>query len=151
VRWIGRELDGHGLLTWDGDGERVGAEALGAYGETLAYVARMDGNESLAMNAFHGMEEDDDLGMTGMGVRHVLPDGRWMQPEPLLALGVGPEAIDRPAVLTGNHGSSNPVVFSDLSGSLLTDLKDLAPILRLYIQRGRVTTERVRSSATRFR
>ena len=63
-RWIAREYDGHGLLTFDHDGGVVGAELLGAYGVPIA--ERPD-DASLAANGFHGMEQDEGFPGTRMG------------------------------------------------------------------------------------
>ena len=64
LKWIAREYDGHGLLTFDQEGEVVVAELLGAYGVPFAERAQ---NASLAVNGFHGMEQDDGFAGTRMG------------------------------------------------------------------------------------
>ena len=62
------------------------------------------------------MERDRGLGVTKMGVRHVMADGRWMQPEPLLWLGLPDGGELSPRAWMSTYAVGNPVVFGDRSG-----------------------------------
>jgi len=102
-KWIGRELDGHGIITLDRNGMLQGAEVPGAYGVP---IAELSGNDSLDMNGFQGMERDSGMDATRMGVRHMASDGRWLQPEPLLAF--GGFAVLSPPNIVSQYAMGNP-------------------------------------------
>ena len=126
-RWIAREYDGHGLLTFGHDGAVVGAELLGAYGVQIAERAN---DASLALNGFHGMEQDEGFAGTRMGVRHMLPDGRWMQAEPLLWMGL--PSADSPRHWMGTYSAANPIDLSDRSGYSTKEAPSLEEVLKQY-------------------
>jgi len=112
-KWIGRELDGHGIITLDRYGMLQGAEVLGAYGVP---IAELSGNDSLEMNGFQGMERDSGMDATRMGVRHMASDGRWLQPEPFLAFGLMDPQLLLPRATVGVYAMGNPNSWSDRSG-----------------------------------
>ena len=90
------------------------AYRLGAYGQHVAERVGSGGNNSLPHNGFHGQEADHSFPGTRMGVRHVMPDGRWMQPEPLLWMG-GLNALS-PRSFVGGYAMGNPVTMQDTGG-----------------------------------
>jgi hypothetical protein len=51
-----------------------------------------------------------------MGVRHVMPDGRWMQAEPLLWMGLPSGGELTPRSWMSRYARGNPVMGSDRSG-----------------------------------
>lgn len=91
--WVFREYDGHGWLQLDEQGALTSGELPGAYGAPLRTVS-----SPLDKVGFHGMEEDRRLGLVRMGVRYVslAGDGMWLQPEPLLGLGVPVGSLVQP-------------------------------------------------------
>ena len=111
--WVFREYDGHGWLQLDDQGELKGGELLGAYGAPLRTVS-----SPLEKTGFHGMEEDRSLGLVRMGVRHMslAGDGMWLQPEPLLGLGVPGGMLTRPRGWVGVYAGANPIMGHDVSG-----------------------------------
>jgi len=66
------------------------------------------------MNGFQGMERDSGMDATRMGVRHMASDGRWLQPEPLLAF--GGFAVLSPRNIVSQYAMGNPNAWSDRSG-----------------------------------
>jgi hypothetical protein len=66
--------------------------------------------DSLPQNGVHGMDEEVDVGLVRMGVRHMRPgDGLWLQPEPLLGLGVPGERLATPRSVVGVYAAGKPV------------------------------------------
>ena len=110
--WVLREHDGHGWLRVGDDGALLGGELLGAYGAPLRVVG-----EPRPQVGFQGMEQDA-LGLVRMGVRHLslAGDGLWLQPEPLLGLGLPAELLARPGSWGAVYAGGDPFGGSDRSG-----------------------------------
>ena len=89
-------------------------EFVGVYGLELkkfasASVSPLDG--------FHGAEPDRVQEVTQFGARHmVLRDGMWMQPEPLLHLGLTNGNLSTPLGYSGLYAGGSPTTMSDRSG-----------------------------------
>ncbi|MCB9682048.1 MAG: hypothetical protein H6733_11340 [Alphaproteobacteria bacterium] len=108
--WVFKEIDGHAIAVMRDDGTRISTELMGAYGTTLEQTGSV-----YDQDRFHGMEMDGASELTRMGVRHLMMgDGRWLQPEPLLAL--GPRNLSAPRGLLGVYASGTPTLMSDRSG-----------------------------------
>lgn len=115
-RWVFREYDGHAIATLDDGGTSLGMEALGAYGAELM----SDGVETAEVNGYQGMERDKGPGLTHMGARHLMmSDGIWLQPEPLLHLGITASQMGSPRSMTGAYALGAPTIASDRSGYIV--------------------------------
>ena len=69
------------------------------------------------MDGFHGADADGAAGVVPFGVRHTLKDvGMWLQPEPLLYLGMAAGDVSLPRLYTGVYSGANPVHNADRSG-----------------------------------
>jgi YD repeat-containing protein len=114
-RWVFVEPDGHALETATGMGSSAvsaSVELLGAYGASLEVVG-----SPLPIDGYHGADADVSGGVTPFGVRHVLSGaGLWLQPEPLLYLGLTNGDLASPRGYTGVYAAANPVWLVDLTG-----------------------------------
>lgn len=112
VVWLLREYDGHVLVESDNQGNALGAELLGGYGTMLA-----SSGSHREEGGFHGMEEEREVGLTRMGVRHVRSgDGVWLQPEPLLAFGLKGNIIRTPRYVSSGYANGSPTTLADWGG-----------------------------------
>jgi hypothetical protein len=111
--WRIVEPDGHPLAVLNADGTQRSFEISGLYGRPLYASGGWD------FDRLHGEE------LERMGVRHVLhKDGQWLQPEPLLHLGlVG--RLEEPGRLTGVYAGGDPVNLQDRSGYVVESGWDL--------------------------
>jgi YD repeat-containing protein len=114
-RWMFLEPDGHALESAGdvlGQAGELSFDILGAYGRTLA-----SSGDVLPIDGFHGADADPGVGVVPFGVRHVVKDvGIWMQPEPLLYLGLTNGLTESPRAYSGVYAGANPVEFGDRSG-----------------------------------
>ncbi len=114
-RWTLVEPDGHALETYDGTAETVlSRETLGPYGRVYA----SSGAAAWPIDGFHGAEPDKASGAVHHGARHMLSrgDGLWLQPEPLLYLGMTNGNLAQPRMYGGVYAGGNPVMLGDRSG-----------------------------------
>jgi len=113
-RWTFTEPDGHALETFDSYGRSRSFEVLGAYGVPLAGQT----SGSWEVDDFHGVDVDERNRVMHMGARHALQrDGLWMQPEPLLYLGMTNGDLGRPLNYGGVYAAGNPLRLQDRSGN----------------------------------
>ncbi len=125
-QWLLREPEGGVWAQLDDAGTLVSAQTLVGYGMPIGrHAATGDPDAKVAFYedlrdqyGLHGVEADDEAGGLPMGVRRVLPtgDGTWMQPEPLLHLGLSGEQLLSPRALVGPYAYGAPSVYSDRSG-----------------------------------
>ncbi len=110
-RWRFVEPDGHALETLSADGTTQSVEVAGSYGKRFSSLS----SGTWPVDGFHG--SDPDSGLSHMGARHMRTgDGLWMQPEPLLYLGMTNGDLRRPLYYGGVYAGGDPVNRSDLSG-----------------------------------
>jgi hypothetical protein len=105
-------VDGTTVVTSKDLGMVVGHRRQGVYGQR--YV---EGGSPERKAAFHGRwEEEADL--VAMGPRHVnRVDGRWLQPEPLLMMGIPQASLRDPRSLAPYRYARNvPTVLNDRTG-----------------------------------
>ena len=118
-RWMFLEPDGHALESAGdvlGQAAELSFDILGAFGRTLA-----SSGDVLPIDGFHGADADLGVGVVPFGVRHVVKDvGIWMQPEPLLYLGLTNQGA-APRRWSGVYAVGNPLAYGDRSGFTPTD------------------------------
>ncbi len=125
-QWLLRERDGHVWAQLDDTGTLTSAQPLGAFGLPVGTYAAT-GTSPRAPAFFddlrdqfglHGVDLDEHGGGFRMGVRTVLDsgDGTWLQPEPLLHLGLEPEQLLVPRGFFGPYALGSTTTHSDLSG-----------------------------------
>jgi RHS repeat-associated protein len=115
LRWHLLEFDGTAVVSARSDGTVVGRRRTGAYGQAF-----VDNGDPLEQAGFHGIREETELGLMAAGPRHLMrQDGMWLQPEPLLYLGIPSERVDEPrGFATYRYAQNNPTKFGDPSGLL---------------------------------
>jgi YD repeat-containing protein len=109
------EFDGTNIVSSRPLGAVVGFRRQGAYGQEFT-----SGGEPELRRSFHGHREEPGLALTAAGPRHLLrADGRWLQPEPLLYLGIPEELRSDPrALMMYRYGHNAPSVYADDTGFL---------------------------------
>ncbi|MFT5460927.1 MAG: YD repeat-containing protein, partial [Myxococcota bacterium] len=123
LRWIAHEPDGRAPYVYAEDGTLVAYEVLGATGERLSSTGAVPWHQ----DSLHGAQIDRGLGLVHHGVRHArLSDGLWMQPEPLLFLGVQGGQIAAPQAFGPVYAAGNTNVTMDRSGMIAPLLVFLA-------------------------
>ena len=126
--WSVRGYDGQGLLQVDGDGQALSASVLGTYGATVSTfgppaVSRAPQLDLRRIQGFHGSEHVQVGGLAHLGVRHMrLGDGQWMQPEPLLGLGVPRGGVLTPESWFGAYAAGDAVGSGDRDGYCVTPM-----------------------------
>jgi len=89
-----------------------GLEVASAYGDPMTQHG-----DDWSIESLHGMERSDDLGIIRFGTRHALAgSGLWLQPEPLLALGLPMDRLATPTGFVGVYAVGNPINLHDRSG-----------------------------------
>ncbi len=110
-RWTFGDSDNHVSLTFDDVGTVISDRSLGAYG-----AVKSSSGTAWDWNAFHGMEAQDNL--THMGQRHVMQDGQWLQPEPMLYAGFSMDKLADPLSMASYRYARNmPTVMKDVLGT----------------------------------
>ncbi len=110
-RWRFVEPDGHALETLSADGTTLSVEVAGSYGKRFSSLS----SGTWPVDGFHG--SDPDSGLSHMGARHMRTgDGLWMQPEPLLYLGMTNGDLRRPLGYGGVYAAGSPWALEDRSG-----------------------------------
>jgi hypothetical protein len=98
----GYVYDGTNIVSSRPLGAVVGFRRQGAYGQEFTR-----GGEPELRRSFHGHREEPGLALTAAGPRHLLlADGRWLQPEPLLYLGIPEELRSDPRALMMYRGTT---------------------------------------------
>jgi YD repeat-containing protein len=114
-RWMFLEPDGHALESAGdimGQAGELSFDMLGAYGRTL-----VSSGDVLPIDGFHGADADPGVGVVPFGVRHVVKDvGIWLQPEPLLYLGLTNGDLTEPRHYSGVYSAGNPIQLEDRTG-----------------------------------
>jgi len=111
IWWIHMDADGHALEVLDADGLPQTFEVSGVYGHRIPGLFQ---GSDWKIDGVHGGEADRARGIVHRGQRHhMLGDGMWLQPEPLLHVG-RLEGFPRGA--TGVYAAANPVGYEDSSG-----------------------------------
>jgi YD repeat-containing protein len=113
LRWHLLEFDGTAVVSARSDGTVVGRRRTGAYGQAF-----VDNGDPLEQAGFHGIREETELGLMAAGPRHLMrSDGMWLQPEPLLYLGIPSERLtDLRALMAYRYAGNRPTVRSDPTG-----------------------------------
>ncbi|HEC11470.1 MAG TPA: hypothetical protein ENI86_18180, partial [Acidimicrobiales bacterium] len=110
------DVDGHALFTWDLQGNELSREITGVYGLPLV-GPNWDQGELWEIDGLHGSEADRSNELVHFGARHTMfRDGMWMQPEPLLAMGIPSLDPANPGAAGPVLAGGNPIVFADSSG-----------------------------------
>jgi hypothetical protein len=108
-----KEPDGHALHAYLGTASTQ--EALGAFGLRL-YGFQLNADEWV-VDGFHGEEVNRDAQVIHKGARHVaLRDGMWLQPEPLLYLGLTNGNLRAPLGYSGVYAAGDSNHQHDRSG-----------------------------------
>jgi hypothetical protein len=112
-----QEPDGHAYRTWTSGSGAETQELLGAFGLRLwDYQSNAD---NWVIDGFHGEEVNRSAEVIHKGARHlVLRDGMWMQPEPLLYLGLTNGNLRTPLGYTGVYAAGDPNALQDRSGRM---------------------------------
>jgi YD repeat-containing protein len=115
-KWLFKGFDGHAGLVFNDDGVVESQRSLGAYGSVLNSAGT-----TWDWNAFHGAEDQGEL--IHMGQRHLIQnDGTWLQPEPLLYLGIKLELLGDPLTLaTRRYARNAPTAYQDRTGMTTID------------------------------
>ncbi|MFT4626110.1 MAG: YD repeat-containing protein [Myxococcota bacterium] len=116
-RFSVQEPSGHAPWVFDGDGAELNHSVVGATGVDL-YQA----GAGWHLDGMHGAEPDAVVGLTHHGIRHArLDDGLWLQPEPLLALGLANSNLARPLGYGPAYAMGDTQTWSDRTGFGLYD------------------------------
>jgi hypothetical protein len=108
-----KELDGHALVSRGS--VTTSMEALGAFGLRLSKYNTTPQN--WVVNGYHGEEVNREAEVVHKGARHLsLRDGMWMQPEPLLYLGVTAGDLRNPVGYSGVYAAGDSNALQDRSG-----------------------------------
>jgi YD repeat-containing protein len=109
--WLFNDYDGHAMMTVNDSGTVQSMRTLGGYGSAISST----GTEWV-WDSFHGAEKQDDL--FAMGQRHLMKkDGQWLQPEPLLYLGIPDKNQSVPLSLsTHRYAMNSPTAHRDTTG-----------------------------------
>ena len=113
------DVDGQAVSVFGSNGSLVSTEVTGAYGVPLqgAPSDYSSSPEAWVVDGLHGQEEDRGNEVSHFGARHTLfRDGMWMQPEPLLGLGMPGFDRSRPQALGSLYAQANPVAGQDTTG-----------------------------------
>ncbi|MFT5460393.1 MAG: hypothetical protein ACI9K2_006912 [Myxococcota bacterium] len=111
--WLAQEPDGRAPWVYTDLGAEHAFEVLGATGESLVHV----GAEPWHQDHMHGAQIDRSIGLVHHGVRHArVSDGLWMQPEPLLYLGVASGSLALPRALGPIYAVGDTNALMDRSG-----------------------------------
>lgn len=125
------DLDGHAVFVFDEYGVEERREVTGIYGRPVDFQGGPEvwvGGTDWAIDGLHGAEEDEVNEVTHYGARHVLSrDGLWMQPDPLLAIGVVATIRSMPGNFGSSYAAANPLVWHDLSGFKVAGLTIQGP------------------------
>ncbi len=111
------DLDGSAVMTWDLDGTEESREVTGAYGVPLVGApTSWASGQQWEVDGLHGQEEDREQEVMHFGTRHAMfGDGRWLQPEPMLALNAS-RLVGDPAMAGATYARGNAVMYLDVSG-----------------------------------
>ncbi len=111
--WHFAEPDGHVASTFSDSGTLQSARRFGAFGQPQAATGNVWTRDS-----YHGGNEYAGGELFAMGQRHLSKkDGQWLQPEPLLYLGIPQENLANPVALASYRFAGNaPTTLTDRSG-----------------------------------
>lgn len=120
-KWFFKELDGHVAQVVGDTGTNIGSRTDGIYGLELATTGT-----TWAENAYHGVEKEGGNELYAMGQRHLTQkDGQWLQPEPLLYLGIPQKMLATPLALsTYRYAMNSPMSLTDTTGFAPSDPTD---------------------------
>lgn len=110
-KWLFHEYDGHVAYTFDDAGTKNFSRKVGGYGRKWS-----SSGDDFTDKSFHGAKEQHNLFHKGQ--RHLMQsDGQWLQPEPLLYLGIPEKNLATPlAMATYRYAMNSPTAFLDATG-----------------------------------
>ncbi|MFT4624396.1 MAG: YD repeat-containing protein [Myxococcota bacterium] len=112
ARWSIREPGGNAAWVFDGSGGEVLHQALGQTGVALHEVGT-----PWPVDGLHGSQPDRFAGVINHGPRHSrLDDGLWLQPEPLLHLGMTNGDLGAPLGFGPAYAAGNTNALQDRNG-----------------------------------
>ncbi len=121
-QWKFLDQDGHALAIYDTSGAELQYEVTGVYGARLDdFLYQRQPNawndKPWELDGLHGQEVNQTMGTVHRGIRHaMLWDGRWLQPEPLLGMGLTGTNVAGPNAYSGVYSAGNPLNLADVSG-----------------------------------
>lgn len=112
-RWLFVDYDGHVGTVRDDAGATIGSRMLSAFGAS-SYSTGTPWN----LAALHGLRIEPFTDLIPAGPRHLSRNaGQWLQPEPMLLLGIPADRLDHPTHFYAYRYSANsPTKLSDRSG-----------------------------------
>ncbi|MFT4623760.1 MAG: YD repeat-containing protein [Myxococcota bacterium] len=128
ARWSIREPGGNAAWVLDGSGGEVLHKALGQTGVALHEVGT-----SWPVDGLHGSQPERFAGVINHGPRHArLDDGLWLQPEPLLHLGLTNADLGAPLGFGPAYAAGNTNALQDRNGYLIETAFDFASLIVGY-------------------
>lgn len=133
-KWVFHDLDGHALAVYDQIGTEETFELSGIFGAKLdpqvgTYPLDYFQGSDWKLDGVHGGQLDRTNNLVHRGQRHaLLDDGRWLQPEPMLAAGITNADLGRPGSFSGVYAGGNPLIFADNTGYYFESAIDIASL-----------------------
>jgi len=120
LRYILGEPDGRAAWVLDAGGGLVSEQVSTVYGleyDSAVWGAAVNTAGKWPLGGLHGAESDVSTGVMQFGARHVTNrgDGMWMQPEPLLALGMA-GGFGNPRGFGNIYSAGNTNLYQDPDG-----------------------------------
>ena len=111
--WSAQTYDGTVEATFDDEGENVGANRYSAFGNRISSVENDSNRE-----AFQGGDYRPNADQYNLGFRNMTDaDGLWLEPEPMLVLGLEVDRLHDPLQFNPyRYARNNPVILTDPSG-----------------------------------
>ncbi len=131
LRYTLAEPDGRAPWVLDSTGAVVSEQYYTVFG--LSYDASVWGGVNTSQNwplgGLHGAESDPTVGVVQFGARHLTlrGDGLWMQPEPMLAMGMA-GGLTKPLGFSGVYSAGNTNLYQDPDGYFLESAWDAANV-----------------------
>jgi YD repeat-containing protein len=111
--YVLKELDGRSNAVRRLDGTLVADDSSGVYGQSFGQTTA----NAWPLDELHGSAHDSSGHLMHFGARHmIIEDGRWLQPEPLLYMGVTNGNLQHPLAYGPVYARGNSNLYADPSG-----------------------------------